>query len=293
MDDNFREFLAWEKTSRDTVDFKRIYVDMAGDLVAGLMLSQLVYWYLLPDQKGRSRLRVYRDGHWWVAKNRSDWWDEIRVTPKQADRAIKVLVDAGLVVKKNSMFNGKRTPHLRINWNAFHDAWRRKLPEVELDTQLGEGNIGTDQTGTPVLTKESRRSSPKGNTGLDQRVIPITESTPKPTAEMTTAAAAAAASVICSMHNVPMKLRTKDGDQWYSHQLSDGGWCKGAPGDQPGNGSDSRPNDKHIRDRQRYARWGTSSMTARCKCGIIVPKGHLCPNCGLCSDCCECEELAR
>lgn len=263
MDDDFREFLAWEKASRDTVDFKRIYVDMAGDLVAGLMLSQLVYWYLLPDQKGRSRLRVRRDGHLWVAKNRDKWWDEIRITPKQADRAIKVLIDAGLVVKKNSMFNGKRTPHLRIDQDAFCDAWRDNLPEVELDTQLNEGSIGTDQTGTPVLTKGAHRSSPKGNTGLDQRVIPITETTAKPTTEMTTEAAAA--SVICSIHNVPMKLRIKDGDQWYSHRLPDGSWCKGNPGDQPGNGSDNRLNDRHIWDRQRYAKWGTSSTTDGCK----------------------------
>jgi len=290
MDDGFREFSVWEKVSRDTVDFKRIYVDMAGDLVAGLMLSQLVYWYLLPDQKGKSRLRVYRDGYWWVAKNRCDWWDEIRITPKQADRATKVLVDAGLVVKKNSMFNGKRTPHLRIKWDTFREAWRRNLPELELDTQLGEGNIGTDQTGTPVLTKESHRSSPKGNTGLDQRVIPITESTAKLTTEMTTEAEAAA-SAICSIHNVQMRLRIKNGDQWYSHQLANGTWCKGRPGDQPGNGRDNRQNHKHIQDRWRYAQWDPSSMTAMCQCGIIVPEGHLCPNCGHCSGCCECGEL--
>jgi hypothetical protein len=248
MDDDLHEFLAWEKASRDTVDFKRIYVDMAGDLVAGLMLSQLVYWYLLPDQKGRSRLRVYRDGYWWVAKNRDGWWDEIRLTRKQVDRVIKVLVDAGLVVKKNSMFNGKRTPHLRINWDTFREAWRDNLPEVELDTQLNEGNIGTDQSETPVLTKGEHRSSPKGNTGLDQRATPITETTAKPTAEIATEAAA---SVICSIHNILMPLKTKDGDQWYSHRLPDGSWCKGGLGDQPGNDNDFR--DDSEERRRRYA----------------------------------------
>jgi hypothetical protein len=58
VDDALREFLAWEKATCDIVDFKRIYVDMAGDLVTGLMLSQLVYWCLLPDGKGESKLRV-------------------------------------------------------------------------------------------------------------------------------------------------------------------------------------------------------------------------------------------
>jgi hypothetical protein len=28
------------------------------------------------------------------------------------------------------------------------------------------------------------------------------------------------------MHSVRMKLNTKDGRQWYSHQTADG-WCKG------------------------------------------------------------------
>jgi hypothetical protein len=47
----------------------------------------------------------------------------------------------------------------------------------------------------------------------------------------------AATSVTCSIHNVPMQLRTKNGDQWYSHRLPDGTWCKGRPGDAPDNGS--------------------------------------------------------
>ena len=43
---NFDDFLKWEQSSRDTVDFKTVYVDMVGDLLAGLMLSQIVFWHL-------------------------------------------------------------------------------------------------------------------------------------------------------------------------------------------------------------------------------------------------------
>lgn len=253
MDDDLCEFLAWEKTTTDTVDFKRIYVDMAGDLVAGLMLSQLVYWYLLPNRKGESKLRVHRDGHWWVAKQRDDWWDEIRLSPKRVDRAIKILVNAGLVVKKNSMFNGKRTAFLRIDWETFRIAWRDNLPGVEPGTQLDEGSSGADQRGTPVLTRGNHRNSPKGHIGIAQRAIPITENTAELTAEMTTGAAAAAP-VTCSIHNVRMKRRTKGGDVWYSHRLPDGRWCKGAPGDQPGH-DESWRNDPEKR-RQKYASEG-------------------------------------
>ena len=41
-----QEFIAWEQVSRDTIDVKRCYVDIAGDLVAGILLSQIVYWHL-------------------------------------------------------------------------------------------------------------------------------------------------------------------------------------------------------------------------------------------------------
>ncbi|MDY6877363.1 MAG: hypothetical protein SWK90_14325 [Chloroflexota bacterium] len=275
MDDGFAEFLAWEKTTRDTVDFKRIYVDMAGDLVAGLMLSQLVYWCLLPNERGECKLRVYRDGHHWVAKNRNDWRDEIRISLKQADRAIRILVDAGLVVKENSLFDGKRTTHLRIDWDTFRDAWRDNLPEVKPDTKLG-GGIGAGQRGASVLTKEPHRHSPKGNIGIDQRATPITKTIAKPTAEPT-AETAAASSVTCSIHNAEMQLRTKDGDQWYSHRSSGGRWCKGAPGDQPGDGNGRN----HQRD--------NGTATAICpSCSLVRAVEYICPDCEQCWDCCTC-----
>jgi len=55
----------------------------------------------------------------------------------------------------------------------------------------------------------------------------------------------------CSLHGVPMRLRQKDGDHWYSHRLRDGSWCKGAPGDQgPG-----EPDPQSSESRQEYLAW--------------------------------------
>jgi hypothetical protein len=55
----------------------------------------------------------------------------------------------------------------------------------------------------------------------------------------------------CSLHGVPMRLRQKDGDHWYSHRLRDGRWCKGAPGDQgPG-----EPDPQSSASRQEYLAW--------------------------------------
>jgi len=226
MDDELREFLAWEETCRGSVDFKPAYVDMAGDLIAGLMLSQLVYWCLLPDAKGKSRLRVRRDGHKWMAKSRSKWWDEIRLTPKQADRAIKILVSAGLVVRKNSLFNGKRTTLLRIDRHVFRDAWLKFVSAPEQALDPSECDPGDDPGETSVLTEEPRQCPPKGNTGVDQRSTPITETTAEPTTDNTSGVAAPD---ICSIHNVPTKLYARDGRQWYGHPLPDGTWCHARP----------------------------------------------------------------
>lgn len=124
----FERFLLWESTTRDTVDFKTIYVDIAEDLVAGLLLSQLVYWHL-PNSEGQSKLQVYKDGHYWVAKKRTAWYDEIRITPKQADRAIKILETKGIIETCLHRFNGAPTTHLRIMPAGFLEAWRSVLSQ--------------------------------------------------------------------------------------------------------------------------------------------------------------------
>jgi hypothetical protein len=125
--DGWAEFLAWERTSLDTVDFKKTYVDMADDLVAGVLLSQIVYWYLLSKKDGRSKLRVCKDGHRWIAKARKDWWDEIRTSPKQVDRALEILEEKGIVVTALYKFNGAPTKHIRIDEEGFLTAWYAAL----------------------------------------------------------------------------------------------------------------------------------------------------------------------
>ncbi|HDY88795.1 MAG TPA: hypothetical protein ENH82_11880 [bacterium] len=107
----FNDFLLWEQASRDTVDFKKIYVDIAGDLIAGLLLSQIVYWFL-PNKEGKTKIRVIKRGRPCIAKARHDWWDEVRISPKQYDRAVGILRKLGILRTKNHRFNGVPIPHL-------------------------------------------------------------------------------------------------------------------------------------------------------------------------------------
>lgn len=164
---NFDDFLLWEAKSRDTIDFKKIYVDIAGDLVAGLLLSQVIYWYL-PDSQGKSKLRVQKDDHLWIAKGREDWWEEIRITAKQFDRACKILVSKGILIKDYFMFDGFRTVHIRLDHDQFMALWNDQISE---------------QGVRPVLPKGKDRVLPKVKTGSDERVRPITETTSKTTTE--------------------------------------------------------------------------------------------------------------
>lgn len=167
MTDQFTKFLLWEATSRDTIDFKKIYVDMADDLVAGLLLSQIVYWYL-PNKQGESKLRVHKDGYDWIAKGREDWYEEIRISPKQFDRAAKILEDKGMIAKTNYRFNAMRTVHIRLKQDEFMAAWAAQI----------------EQQDAPVFTKGEDRSLPKVNSGLDESVRPLTETTAETTAEI-------------------------------------------------------------------------------------------------------------
>jgi hypothetical protein len=173
--DGWAEFLAWEGTSPDTVDFKTTYVDMADDLVAGLMLSQIVYWHLPSKKDRRSKLRVRKDGHYWLAKARKDWRDEIGTSPKQVDRALKILEEKGIIVTALYKFNGAPTKHIRIDKEGFLTAW-----DAALHT--------SDEEENPILPKGENpngRFYPKGEMDFDQRVKSITESTTETTEKET------------------------------------------------------------------------------------------------------------
>ena len=170
---NQQEFCQWEAVSRDTIDVKRVYIDLAGDLVAGILLSQIIYWHL-PGKDGKPRLRVRRHGHSWLAKRREDWWEEVRITTKQFDRAIKILEDLGFVETAVYRFGGSPTKHIRILWESFLEA---------LVTERGKS----------TLPKGKERSLPKVNMESDQTgIICSTEITTEITTENTAVAATAA-----------------------------------------------------------------------------------------------------
>lgn len=91
--------------------FRPAYFDAVGDVNAALLMSQIHYWYL-PDKTGKSKLRVYKRGHWWLVKSHDDWFAECRLTRRQVDRALAILVEAKLVQVEIHRFGGVPTRHI-------------------------------------------------------------------------------------------------------------------------------------------------------------------------------------
>lgn len=47
------------------------YIDIAGGLIEGTLLSRILYWFS-EDKNKRRKVRIFKDGHYWIAKQRKD-----------------------------------------------------------------------------------------------------------------------------------------------------------------------------------------------------------------------------
>ena len=165
---SFNDFLRWEEADQDSINVKRMYIDIAGDLIAGILLSQIVYWHLPSKRDGQTKLRVKKEGELWLAKGRDEWWDECRITPRQFDRALGILLEKGIVEKKRFRFGGSPTIHVRL------------IPEVlmqYIESQLGGVNS--------ILTKGENPTLQNVKMEVDESVKTLTKITAETTSETT------------------------------------------------------------------------------------------------------------
>ncbi len=147
-----KQFFQWEATTRDTIDFKCVYADMAGgDVLAGLALSEIVYWHL-PKRNGESKMSVVHDGKEWIAVRRYEWWERTRMTPRQADRVLAALAELGLIEKAVYKWYGEPTTHVRIVEDTFMKAWNAvaQHPTQNPFSPHGENEVtGSAKTSSP------------------------------------------------------------------------------------------------------------------------------------------------
>lgn len=153
---------------------EHIYIDICDDLVAGTLLSQILYWFK-PSSNGKMKVRAFHGGEYWLAKSREEWWDEIRITPRQFDYAIKSLLKKGFVEKKIFKFNGIPTVHIRPiaeNINKATNEWVRNCA-ISIEKEA------TNNENTPILTKCQNGFSQNVKMDFDKSVKSITENTNK------------------------------------------------------------------------------------------------------------------
>ena len=179
MDAAFRVFLAWERVSRDTLDVKRIYFDIAEDVIAGLMLSEIIYWYL-PSRDGQpNKLRIERDGEQWIAVSHAGWYERLRLSRKQADSGLSKLQALGLIEKTIYKFDGAPTIHIRLVVTAFLEKWNA-LIDNEVNNALPQSDGGAN----PFVQKGQIDLSEKGKSICPKRANPLTKTTTKTTTKI-------------------------------------------------------------------------------------------------------------
>ena len=142
-----------ELNARRGIFLDLTYIDITGDIICGVLLSQLVYWFS-NDDNGKSKLRVRKNGRYWLAKSKSEWYEETRLSRKQIERAEKILKQMGIIEVKVFKFNGNPTNHYWFNWEKFI--------EIEEDSLLSRGEM--------EMSKRGETDSPKGEERKDQKV---------------------------------------------------------------------------------------------------------------------------
>lgn len=144
------------------------YIDIAGGLIEGTLLSRILYWFT-EDKNGKKKVRIFKDGHYWIAKQRKDWQDEIRITERQYDKAIKELKNRGFVELAKYKFNSMPTVHIRPVWkniNKAVEAWEKELENQiisEYEEEYGN-NTKCNSQGNDI----------KCNSGNTEEGIPLT-----------------------------------------------------------------------------------------------------------------------
>lgn len=253
---------------RRPIAYHVVFARISGGVTSGVFLSQLFYW----ADRGK-------DPNGWIYKTQDEWEEETGLTRWEQETARKRLKKRGILEEKRAGMPARL--HYRLNLD-------RVIELVAAQSSLWEshnqecGNPTNKNVETPQSSSRKSHNQDCGEASDKSVEKPQTSSRENHTHAETTreqqqtddtenTAAAMAPSVMCSLHNVEMKLRKKNGDTWYSHRLSDGSWCKGAAGDQPGY------------DIERYS--------AQCtQCSRVVPTPRFCLDCERCWECCDCEK---
>jgi hypothetical protein len=128
--DLFRSVLAQFSGAHSVIAVQRSYIDFAGDLPSGVLLSQMIYW---------SSRRTSKDG--WFYKTYAEWHEEIYLPEKTVRRYADSFEKRGFLdskVCRNAQNLNVR--HYRIDWDALAAQMQEHFSETPADK--GTGTLG-------------------------------------------------------------------------------------------------------------------------------------------------------
>jgi len=137
-----------------------LYVSLAGDLAAGIALGQIVYWFL-PARDGSSKLKIFKEGKMWLAKSYEQLAKEVKLTVKQARRAISILKNKGYIETKVWKFRGVPTTHIWLNTDKLLNDMKELDNDIDVEIEHLD-NIETEykQLKETKRIEEQRKEKP-------------------------------------------------------------------------------------------------------------------------------------
>lgn len=155
-----------EQNSRRGIFVDLTYIDIAGDMNAGILLSQIIYWNSF-DNYGNEKLRININGKMYLAKSKKEWFDEIRLSEKQVSRAEKILKEKNILEIEVKKFAGNPTNHYWLNWARFLELENLILSSeknYQLDTEIDQNHkkTGSQASVSAVTDKREETIPPKG-----------------------------------------------------------------------------------------------------------------------------------
>lgn len=168
-------WLASESASHDSISVKRAYIDInGGNIHDGLIFSQIMYWHGRNAETGKPRLKVFKEGHYWLAKTYDDWWEECRIISRTAKACITRVKNRGLIITKIFKFNGMTTVHIRLNWEEFEKAVRH-LMSIGLDIKCPSAKTLNVQALTETIKTKTTNKNYKNILNINKPPVSQTK----------------------------------------------------------------------------------------------------------------------
>ena len=185
-----------------------VYIDInEGNLHDAVVFAQIMYWHEPNRETGKTRLRVLKDGYWWLVKNHGDWESEVRISRRTVRNCLERIKGRGLIVYELHGHAGKKAPYIRVNWDVF----KLRIEELENSGEMVGSGLDTPALKCQGSGKSGQSPDISGLTPCPEMSAPLpldvksnTEIT-KTTAETTTETRLEGEAGWCMQGAVPIK----------------------------------------------------------------------------------------